>query len=113
MGRLNPPDSADAVRIGLRLEFSDRRPERHFYGVDAGRYFYPRYLLHCRPLSLRRRRHHLRTVCRGLLLVSQDVLPEHEPDVGQDSLRANLYFLQRRVFPDALSWRWRPYAAHL
>ena len=80
-------------RFRIRFELPDRRFERHLHGVDAGRYFHPRYLLHRCPLSLRRRRHHLRAVCRGLLLVPQDVLPEHEPDVGQDSLRAHLYFL--------------------
>ena len=44
---------ADAVRLGFRVQFSDRRPERHFHGVDAGGYLHPRYLLHRRPHSLR------------------------------------------------------------
>ncbi len=113
LGRDHSPHLADALRFRLRVEFLDRRSERRFYGFHAGRYLYPRYLLHRRTLSLRGGGNYLRLVCGGLLLVSQDVRAQDERRVGKDPLRINLYIFQRRVFSHAFPWRGRAHAAHL
>ena len=103
LGRQHPLHDADAERPLLRLDVRHRRPVGHLHGLDAGRHLHPRHLLHRRPHPLRAlRRLALRRLRRPLLLVPEDVRPDDERDVGQDSLGDHLRHVQPRVLPDAL-----------
>ena len=57
---------------GVRGDVHRRRTERHLHGGGAGRYLFPRHLLHRRPLPLcALRLHAVRRVCGDSVLVSR------------------------------------------
>src|SRR5262249_23982280 len=93
-------------RPGLCEFVRHRRLERHLHGGDAGRRVHPRHLFYRRPPALRAlHEQHLRYLRRDSLLVSQDVWPDDERNVGQVPFRVDVYFIQLRVLPDAHSGR--------